>query len=96
MFNFLKIIIVNFGGIVFSVQPIEWDHWMWSLFLGVGTLLWQQVVLLVPDSVIENLVQKVCCCCYKSDEKEQNEEIELKKPNTNGTTVEKKRIKSNL
>lgn len=39
-----QILIVNFGGIVFSVVPLEWDHWMWSFFLGSGTLIWQQVI----------------------------------------------------
>jgi hypothetical protein len=37
---------VNVGDIVFSVKRIDWDHWMWSLFLGVGCILWQHVIFL--------------------------------------------------
>ena len=50
-----QILIVNFGGIVFSVQPIDWEHWMWSLFLGAGTLLWQQVDLILFQKKKNNL-----------------------------------------
>ena len=34
---------VNIGSVVFTVVSIEWDHWMWSLFLGMGCLIWQLV-----------------------------------------------------
>lgn len=42
-FLLYKVIIVQFGSIVFSVEALEIDHWMWCLFFGFGTLLWQQV-----------------------------------------------------
>ena len=38
-----QILIVNFGGIVFAVERLDWDHWMWCMFFGVGSLLWGQV-----------------------------------------------------
>lgn len=40
---FGQILIVNFGGIVFSVERLEIDHWMWCLVFGIGSLLWGQV-----------------------------------------------------
>lgn len=40
----VKILIVNVGGVVMSVQPIPWDAWMWSLFLGGSVMLWHQVL----------------------------------------------------
>ena len=39
-----QILIVNFGGRVFAVEPIDLEHWMWSIFFGVGSLLWGQVI----------------------------------------------------
>jgi hypothetical protein len=38
---------------------------MWCLLFGVGTLLWHQVIMLVPSSLIENLQ----CCNRKSKTK---------------------------
>ncbi len=38
-----QILIVNVGGIVFNVTQIGWDHWMWSILIGVGLLIWGQV-----------------------------------------------------
>lgn len=38
-----QILIVNFGGIVFAVEKLDWDHWMWCMFVGFGSLLWGQV-----------------------------------------------------
>jgi P-type Ca2+ transporter type 2B len=40
-----QIFIVNFGGIVFNVEPLDRDHWMWCLLFGVGSLLWGQVII---------------------------------------------------
>jgi Ca2+ transporting ATPase len=47
----LQIIIVNFGGIVFEVEPIDLDEWMWCLFFGIGSLLWGQVQILASNII---------------------------------------------
>lgn len=42
-FYSLQILIISFGGRVFSCQPLNWYQWLWSLGFGVGSLIWQQV-----------------------------------------------------
>jgi hypothetical protein len=41
-----QVLIVNVGDLVFSVKRIDWDHWMWSVFLGASVLIWHQVRLI--------------------------------------------------
>ena len=47
-----QIIIVQFGGIAFSTAPLTLEQWVWCIFLGVGTLVWQQVITTIPTSCI--------------------------------------------
>lgn len=80
---------MNFGGIVFAVEPIEWDHWMWCLFLGFGSLLWGQLVTSIPKSIVKKVAEffKICKCCKRKnaneleknnpDNDEDKEETEL-------------------
>ncbi|TNN45563.1 Plasma membrane calcium-transporting ATPase 1 [Liparis tanakae] len=44
----LQIFIVEFGGAPFSCVPLSLEHWLWCILLGVGSLLWGQVVSSVP------------------------------------------------
>ena len=53
-----QILIVNFGGIAFSVEPLELDHWAWCLLFGVGTLLWGQIVSSIPSSFLKRIFLK--------------------------------------
>ncbi|XP_068450002.1 plasma membrane calcium-transporting ATPase 1-like [Clinocottus analis] len=46
----IQIIIVQFGGKPFSCVPLNLEHWLWSIFLGFGSLLWGQLVSSVPTS----------------------------------------------
>uniref|UniRef100_A0A8C0RTJ1 Calcium-transporting ATPase n=1 Tax=Canis lupus familiaris TaxID=9615 RepID=A0A8C0RTJ1_CANLF len=39
----VQIIIVQFGGKPFSCSELSIEQWLWSIFLGMGTLLWGQV-----------------------------------------------------
>ncbi|KAM7539761.1 hypothetical protein Aperf_G00000043825 [Anoplocephala perfoliata] len=48
----LQIIIVEFGGYAFSTQGLDLNQWMWCLFFGVGELVWGQLVISVPESII--------------------------------------------
>ena len=36
-------------------------------------------MLLVPDSIVEKCVEKVCCCCFKTAKEEKVDKIELNK-----------------
>uniref|UniRef100_A0A8B9MYN5 ATPase plasma membrane Ca2+ transporting 3 n=1 Tax=Accipiter nisus TaxID=211598 RepID=A0A8B9MYN5_9AVES len=44
----LQIVIVQFGGKPFSCSPLSAEQWLWCLFVGVGELVWGQVMAWVP------------------------------------------------
>ncbi|XP_067287650.1 plasma membrane calcium-transporting ATPase 4 isoform X1 [Pseudorasbora parva] len=44
----LQIIIVQFGGKPFSCTALTIDQWLWCVFIGVGELLWGQVITAIP------------------------------------------------
>ncbi|XP_064331518.1 plasma membrane calcium-transporting ATPase 3 isoform X3 [Phalacrocorax carbo] len=44
----VQIIIVQFGGKPFSCSPLSAEQWLWCLFVGVGELVWGQVMAWVP------------------------------------------------
>ncbi|XP_073324395.1 plasma membrane calcium-transporting ATPase 2 isoform X3 [Pagrus major] len=46
----MQIVIVQFGGKPFSCQPLDLEKWMWCVFLGLGELVWGQVIASVPNS----------------------------------------------
>ncbi|GAU93669.1 hypothetical protein RvY_05571-2 [Ramazzottius varieornatus] len=43
-----QVILVEFGSYAFSTVHLDLEQWMWCLLLGVGTLLWQQIVTTIP------------------------------------------------
>ncbi|XP_061642382.1 plasma membrane calcium-transporting ATPase 1-like isoform X1 [Phyllopteryx taeniolatus] len=44
----LQIVIVQFGGKPFSCTALTIDQWLWCVFIGVGELLWGQLISSVP------------------------------------------------
>ncbi|XP_035858529.1 plasma membrane calcium-transporting ATPase 2 isoform X5 [Sander lucioperca] len=46
----MQIVIVQFGGKPFSCQPLNLEKWMWCVFLGLGELVWGQVISTIPNS----------------------------------------------
>ncbi|XP_037649496.1 plasma membrane calcium-transporting ATPase 2 isoform X4 [Sebastes umbrosus] len=46
----MQIVIVQFGGKPFSCIPLDLEKWMWCVFLGLGELVWGQVIASVPNS----------------------------------------------
>ncbi|XGW27763.1 hypothetical protein V3C99_007945 [Haemonchus contortus] len=51
-----QILIVQFGGRWFSTAALNIEQWLWCLALGVGTLLWGQLVTSIPTgSLPENM-----------------------------------------
>ncbi|BHF61032.1 ATPase, Ca transporting, plasma membrane [Sparganum proliferum] len=48
----LQVIIVQFGGYAFSTHPLAVEHWLWCLFFGLGSLLWGQLVISLPNWII--------------------------------------------
>ncbi|MBN3317490.1 AT2B3 ATPase, partial [Atractosteus spatula] len=51
----VQIVIIQFGGKPFSCAPLNVEQWLWCLFVGVGELLWGQVIATVPTSHLKCL-----------------------------------------
>lgn len=52
-----QIIIVQFAGVAFYTEALTIDQWLWCIFLGVGTLLWGQVITSIPT---KKLPKHIC------------------------------------
>ncbi|ELV11502.1 Plasma membrane calcium-transporting ATPase 3 [Tupaia chinensis] len=50
-----QIVIVQFGGKPFSCSPLSTEQWLWCLFVGVGELVWGQVIATIPTSQLKCL-----------------------------------------
>nr|XP_013798615.1 PREDICTED: plasma membrane calcium-transporting ATPase 1-like [Apteryx mantelli mantelli] len=50
-----QIIIVEFGGKPFSCSGLTLSQWFWCVFIGVGELLWGQLICTVPTSHLKFL-----------------------------------------
>lgn len=51
----VQILIVQFGGKPFSCTELSIDQWLWCVFLGMGTLLWGQMIATIPTSRLKFL-----------------------------------------
>lgn len=69
-----QILIVNFGGIVFAVEPLDLHEWMWCVFFGLGSLLWGQLLACIPKSVVKKIVHKVLFWRYRAKKEKKNGE----------------------
>ncbi|CAF0973525.1 unnamed protein product [Rotaria sordida] len=78
-----QILIVTFGGYVFSCARLNIIHWQWSLLFGVGSLGWQQILLCIPTKPFArcfSAMYRVCCpCCYKKQQKKRAEKEAARK-----------------
>ncbi|XP_075248477.1 LOW QUALITY PROTEIN: plasma membrane calcium-transporting ATPase 2-like [Convolutriloba macropyga] len=43
-----QVLIVEFGSVITFTTPLSWDLWLWSVALGMGTLVWGQVLNCIP------------------------------------------------
>ncbi|KAG8451045.1 hypothetical protein GDO86_003359 [Hymenochirus boettgeri] len=50
-----QIIIIEFGGKPFSCSGLTLSQWFWCIFIGVGELLWGQLICTVPTSRLKFL-----------------------------------------
>ncbi|XP_031752718.1 plasma membrane calcium-transporting ATPase 4 isoform X5 [Xenopus tropicalis] len=50
-----QIIIVEFGGKPFSCSGLTLSQWFWCIFIGVGELLWGQMICTIPTSRLKFL-----------------------------------------
>ncbi|XP_072242577.1 plasma membrane calcium-transporting ATPase 1-like [Leuresthes tenuis] len=51
----VQLLIVQFGGKPFSCVRLTIEQWLWCVFLGLGSLLWGQLVSSVPTSWLKFL-----------------------------------------
>ncbi|XP_062397471.1 plasma membrane calcium-transporting ATPase 3a isoform X2 [Sardina pilchardus] len=51
----IQIVIVQWGGKPFSCSPLNIEQWLWCLFVGLGELLWGQVIATVPTHQLKFL-----------------------------------------
>ncbi|XP_030357163.1 plasma membrane calcium-transporting ATPase 2 isoform X2 [Strigops habroptila] len=68
----IQIVIVQFGGKPFSCSPLQLDQWMWCVFIGLGELVWGQVIATIPTSRLKFLKE-----AGRLTEKEEAPEEEL-------------------
>nr|XP_023422895.1 plasma membrane calcium-transporting ATPase 4 isoform X2 [Cavia porcellus] len=50
-----QVIIVEFGGKPFSCTKLSLSQWLWCLFIGVGELLWGQIISAIPTQSLKFL-----------------------------------------
>ncbi|XP_075709711.1 plasma membrane calcium-transporting ATPase 4-like isoform X1 [Rhinoderma darwinii] len=50
-----QIVIVEFGGKPFSCSGLTLSQWFWCIFIGIGELLWGQLICTVPTSQLKFL-----------------------------------------
>merc|ERR550532_1034719 len=43
-----QVLIVEFGSVITFTTPLSWYLWLWSIALGMGTLVWGQVLNCIP------------------------------------------------
>ncbi|PAA53864.1 hypothetical protein BOX15_Mlig032505g1 [Macrostomum lignano] len=53
----LQVIIVQVGGMVFRTRGLDLSHWLWCLCFGAGSLVWHQLVISVPISVLPSCLE---------------------------------------
>ncbi|XP_007522179.2 plasma membrane calcium-transporting ATPase 4 isoform X3 [Erinaceus europaeus] len=50
-----QIFIVEFGGKPFSCTKLSLSQWLWCLFIGIGELLWGQLISMIPTKSLKFL-----------------------------------------
>ncbi|KAH0630073.1 hypothetical protein JD844_012674, partial [Phrynosoma platyrhinos] len=73
----VQIVIVQFGGKPFSCSPLQLDQWMWCVFIGLGELVWGQVIATIPTSRLKFLKEAGGLTLKEeAPEEEMNEDVE--------------------
>jgi Ca2+ transporting ATPase len=44
----VQILITQFGGMAFYTEALNIEQWLWCIFLGIGSLVWGQLVTCIP------------------------------------------------
>jgi Ca2+ transporting ATPase len=49
-----QVFIIQYGHFAFSTAPLNIEQWVWCIFFGLGTLVWQQIITTIPNSCLPN------------------------------------------
>uniref|UniRef100_A0A6Q2XIL7 Calcium-transporting ATPase n=1 Tax=Esox lucius TaxID=8010 RepID=A0A6Q2XIL7_ESOLU len=69
----IQVVIVQFGGKPFSCAPLNVEQWLWCLFVGVGELLWGQVIATVPSDRLPCLKEAGAAMAAVEEEEEMED-----------------------
>ncbi|XP_064872487.1 plasma membrane calcium-transporting ATPase 3-like [Oncorhynchus nerka] len=69
----IQVVIVQWGGKPFSCAPLSVEQWLWCLFVGVGELLWGQVIATVPSDQLPCLKEAGAAMAAVEEEEEMDE-----------------------
>merc|ERR1712083_204392 len=47
-----QVLIIQYAKFAFSTAPLNLEQWIWCIFFGLGTLVWQQIITTIPNSCI--------------------------------------------
>ncbi|XP_054664601.1 plasma membrane calcium-transporting ATPase 3 isoform X1 [Grus americana] len=77
----IQIVIVQFGGKPFSCSPLSAEQWLWCLFVGVGELVWGQVMVWVPGGRLRcpgggRGRRQAASSAQEEEEEEEEEEVD--------------------
>ncbi|XP_055454035.1 plasma membrane calcium-transporting ATPase 4 isoform X1 [Psammomys obesus] len=73
---FCQILIVELGGKPFSCTSLSLEQWLWCIFIGIGELLWGQVISAIPTNSLKFL-KEAGHGTIKEEFQEGQEEIDL-------------------
>uniref|UniRef100_A0A0X3PKK3 Calcium-transporting ATPase n=2 Tax=Schistocephalus solidus TaxID=70667 RepID=A0A0X3PKK3_SCHSO len=82
----IQVIIVQFGSVALNTRPLELDHWVWCLFFGFTTLIWGQVLICVPSSILPRMTD-ICFWTKRSRQRRYRKRLpqDITAPTTNPT-----------
>uniref|UniRef100_A0A673XS21 Calcium-transporting ATPase n=1 Tax=Salmo trutta TaxID=8032 RepID=A0A673XS21_SALTR len=69
----IQVVIVQWGGKPFSCAPLSVEQWLWCLFVGVGELLWGQVIATVPSDQLPCLKEAGAAMAAVEEEEEMDD-----------------------
>ncbi len=55
----LKVILVQFTGRAFYVTGLDAEQWMWCVFFGFTELIWGQIVISIPKTILSKKLRCV-------------------------------------
>jgi hypothetical protein len=58
-----QVMIINFLGMFFKVQPLKWDEWLVTVAIGAGAMIWSFLVRWMSRNINWSGLCSCCHCC---------------------------------